>query len=75
MSATQYEPEEVVAQYVAEARKCLTCRFAHCAPFNTYNVLECRRYAPKPEVSRTKVTWPTVDGHNWCGEWEAKRGE
>ena len=62
--------------------KCELCRF-----FGPYHPRAtegiCRAYAPRPRLRSAavtaEITWPHVDGADWCGEWEARpieaRGE
>jgi hypothetical protein len=57
---------------------CQTCRFYEPQVDDDGETGQCRRYAPKPLVSRgvdgfteqAEAYWPIVLCDEWCGEWQ-----
>lgn len=45
-------------------RSCTDCVYSN----EEYQVLKCRRYAPKPATGGDETKWPTVRSDDWCGE-------
>jgi hypothetical protein len=63
----------------APTRMCAKCTyFLARGQFEGGNVFgECHRYAPKPvpdinDRSEYSLSWPSVSGKTWCGEYEYK---
>ena len=54
---------------MASEQTCEYCRFSNERKVCGINILECRRYPPKPKTLGIGYPFPETLKHLWCGEW------